>query len=725
MALPISPGAISLANLQLQYGGQVPISLGEFYGFGNGPSTSTRQIDLGRFRQVAGPVPPNQITDGLLFSFDAKDPNSYVGTGSTWNDISGNSRNMTLVNSPTFVESQAINFAGTLSPLQYAQLSDAAWIPSGTSPRSYECYLKMNAWVPGQAGATVAFIWTKTLPNQQACSFGFNVSSFNSSGIVYLILGTQGGGNFSEATDRYQLPNPATYLGSYHQYGFTYDGDVAKMYIDGALVFTAAGKQFHTVPTAPLRWMVFDPGNANFRWPVNATMRGARLYNRALSDSEMANNYAVWTADPNRGVVFPSRSTITLGGASTTTHIGLGFTNTITFDTPVFGFNRDKIDLTNATKGTFTGAGGTTTYSLQIIPTGEGVITLGIGSTASFNAGNVGNNPVSATYAYIPPTNATLTLYPLFHGGTTFTANFNFDQPMVDFFPSDITTQNGTKGTFTGTGGTTTYSLEITPVSSTGIVTVGVSSQAAFTDRNQGLNPINNALIEYSAAPSNGLYLYLDANKSASYTGISGIGTTTWYDLTVNRNHFTINNGPVFNNTSPKHFDFNGTNDNAYRKVGIATTSEATWIVWFRMDSATQANFAALVGIRYGDTQSTNILGFRGTSNTIGYHWNGDFFNTNTSLAPANNTWYMLSLRVNSTSGVFNLRTGITTSSFTNTTAHGTFSHVNADCYIARDPEAADRSFNGDISEVLIYTRRLSDVELQTYYNATKSTYGL
>lgn len=403
MVLPISPGAISLANLQLEYGGQVPISLSEFYGFGNGPSTSTRQIDLGRFRQQgsSGGI-PNPITDGLLFNFDAKDFNSYPGTGSTWNDISGNARNMSLIGSPTFIESQAINFAGTLTPLQYAEIANNTWIPQGTSPRTYECYVRMNAWVPAQAGATISFLWSKTSPNNQACSFGFNVSTFNSNGIVNLILGTQGGGNFSEATDSYTLPNPATYLGSYHHYAFTYDGSIAKMYIDGSLVFTSAsGKQFHT-NTAQMRWMIFDPTNANFRWPVNATMRGARLYNRALSDIEMANNYASWGSG-SQGVVNPSLSNINLGGASTTVHTGIAFTSTFTFNVPVFGFNANKINLTNANKGSFTGAGGTTTYSLQIIPTGGQTITLGIASTASFNAGNVGNNPVNASYQYVAP----------------------------------------------------------------------------------------------------------------------------------------------------------------------------------------------------------------------------------------------------------------------------------------------------------------------------------
>lgn len=45
---------------------------------------------------------PNIVTDGLVLSLDAADRNSYPGSGTTWFDISGNGRNGTLVNGPTY-----------------------------------------------------------------------------------------------------------------------------------------------------------------------------------------------------------------------------------------------------------------------------------------------------------------------------------------------------------------------------------------------------------------------------------------------------------------------------------------------------------------------------------------------------------------------------------------------------------------------------------------------
>ena len=42
------------------------------------------------------------VTDGLVLCLDAADKNSYIWSGTTWTDISGNGSNGTLTNGPTF-----------------------------------------------------------------------------------------------------------------------------------------------------------------------------------------------------------------------------------------------------------------------------------------------------------------------------------------------------------------------------------------------------------------------------------------------------------------------------------------------------------------------------------------------------------------------------------------------------------------------------------------------
>jgi hypothetical protein len=55
---------------------------------------------------------PRLVTNGLQLCLDAGNTRSYPGSGTTWTDISNNSRNGTLTNGPTF-SSGSIVFDGT------------------------------------------------------------------------------------------------------------------------------------------------------------------------------------------------------------------------------------------------------------------------------------------------------------------------------------------------------------------------------------------------------------------------------------------------------------------------------------------------------------------------------------------------------------------------------------------------------------------------------------
>jgi len=45
---------------------------------------------------------PSIVTDGLVLCFDAANPKSYPGSGTTWYDLSGNDNHGTLLNEPSF-----------------------------------------------------------------------------------------------------------------------------------------------------------------------------------------------------------------------------------------------------------------------------------------------------------------------------------------------------------------------------------------------------------------------------------------------------------------------------------------------------------------------------------------------------------------------------------------------------------------------------------------------
>lgn len=267
-----SSGSISLSEIAAEFGGSTPHSLSEYYAAASGVPSSGA-IDFSDFYGTAsGPA-----TNGLLFNLDARNSSSYTSGATTWYDLTSNNRDFSLHNGATGV-TNGISFNGSN---QHAYIADGTWIPEGTSAKSFEVMVKMDSYRSPYYDLFVS----KTSVNSQSFSFGIA----NGSSYKYLAFSTQGGGSFDNGNDVLVTLsiNPAT---AYHHYAFTYDGSVLKMYVDASLVYTSgSGKSLHS-NTAQLRMMCFDPLNSFYYWPVDGDMRFARMYNRALSASEITSN---------------------------------------------------------------------------------------------------------------------------------------------------------------------------------------------------------------------------------------------------------------------------------------------------------------------------------------------------------------------------------------------------------------------------------------------------
>lgn len=83
---------------------------------------------------------PKLVTSGLILYLDAGNQASYPGSGTTWNDLSGNSRNASLVNGPTFssdalgsVVFDGVNDYGTASGISTAgSMAISCWFKTST-----------------------------------------------------------------------------------------------------------------------------------------------------------------------------------------------------------------------------------------------------------------------------------------------------------------------------------------------------------------------------------------------------------------------------------------------------------------------------------------------------------------------------------------------------------------------------------------------------------------
>ena len=56
---------------------------------------------------------PSIVTNGLTLYLDAGNPKSYPGSGTAWNDLSGQGKNFTWSASPSFVSAGALSYFNT------------------------------------------------------------------------------------------------------------------------------------------------------------------------------------------------------------------------------------------------------------------------------------------------------------------------------------------------------------------------------------------------------------------------------------------------------------------------------------------------------------------------------------------------------------------------------------------------------------------------------------
>lgn len=83
---------------------------------------------------------PTISTNGLVLMLDAGNRKSYAGSGTSWNDLSGNNRHFTIYGSPTFNPSGYFTFANNQTT-QYIQRFP---FETPTVDITYSCWFRSN-----------------------------------------------------------------------------------------------------------------------------------------------------------------------------------------------------------------------------------------------------------------------------------------------------------------------------------------------------------------------------------------------------------------------------------------------------------------------------------------------------------------------------------------------------------------------------------------------------
>jgi prepilin-type N-terminal cleavage/methylation domain-containing protein len=192
------------------------------------------------------------------------------GTGTIAYDYSGNGNNGTLVNGPTWTTGKvggALSFDG-IDDLVNVSDTDSLDL---TNKGAISFWLYVPSW-----GSNYAPIIMKGTPSLGWCSNAYNpFHIFNHYTANYIPFSM-----CSATAINYVVISPRPSTGIWHFYVYTFDGSYLKAYLDGVMVSSVTQTISMKVDSNPVR---IGGGNVYF----GGTIDDVRIYNRALSDSEI------------------------------------------------------------------------------------------------------------------------------------------------------------------------------------------------------------------------------------------------------------------------------------------------------------------------------------------------------------------------------------------------------------------------------------------------------
>lgn len=212
---------------------------------------------------------PNIIEDGLVLYLDAANTRSYPGSGTTWNDLSGNGNSGTLTNGPTFdsVNNGSIVFDGVNDFLVIPFLTNYLNILTGID-------FTITTWVNYKTlSINRNGLWGKDGVIEFGPINNTSIQAWSPSGqLTYNI----------SSSEFVQKPTEFTLVNDFNNFR-------TNLYINGVLVSNGGFLRGGTnLTNFTLMTGAFDSPGARF---VNGDIYLFRTYNRVLSPQEILQNY--------------------------------------------------------------------------------------------------------------------------------------------------------------------------------------------------------------------------------------------------------------------------------------------------------------------------------------------------------------------------------------------------------------------------------------------------
>jgi len=201
------------------------------------------------------------VNSGLVLALDAADRNSYPGSGTTWNDVSGNGNNGTLINGPTF-SNNSIVFDGTNDYVNINQTLSTPITIIGFI-RYTDQSKTLNTFINSNPHNTLDI-------------------SLNRTGIgdihVYIGNGTSWAGILVSSVNMV--------INKWYQVSFTSTGTSSTLYLNGNSVGTSVHSPSGWGSNYYLGTIIIVSGEY-----LKGNIGNTFIYNRALSSQEILQNY--------------------------------------------------------------------------------------------------------------------------------------------------------------------------------------------------------------------------------------------------------------------------------------------------------------------------------------------------------------------------------------------------------------------------------------------------
>jgi len=218
-----------------------------------------------------------------------------------------------------------------------------------------------------------------------------------------------------------------------------------------------------------------------------------------------------------------------------------------------------------------------------------------------------------------------------------------------------------------------------------------------------------------------GLILNLDARNRQSYPGTG----TTWYDLTANHHDATLYGGVTYGGNYGGALSFDGSNEQYAQCPADVYFSGGSFTIQSWVYNVSVQNWNRIIDFGNGAGANNILLSNSfGTSGAPGLYIEGTQFQADTTIAL--NVWNQICATF--TADGYG---GGTAKIYINGQPHGsgtTGAPQNTQrnfCYIGRSNWGfGDPNFHGGMGSLQIYNRALSDSEMLSNYNTTRSRYS-